>query len=318
MILCVTLNPCLDKTLLVPEWTPGDSVRGVSVREIVGGKGNNVARALKRLGHPDVQPVLLLGGSVGRRCEEHLRNDDAMEPIIVATESPTREILTVRTDGTDDQSAFFDPDPTIQIQEADALIGVVGQALSCGGVRALVMSGSSPSLATHGVYSELIALANERRVPTYLDTYGPSLESIWGFWPEVIQMNFREASLHLKLGNKRPGDAEIIGLLERLSRHGVRVAVVTDGPNRFLARIEGTTYRVAPPAIEPINPIGSGDCFLAGLVDGRMSGLNPVDLLRRATACAVVNALAWDAGDITSDKVASLAGEVAVDLLGRD
>ncbi|MFO0950443.1 MAG: hypothetical protein U0835_04690 [Isosphaeraceae bacterium] len=43
MILSVTLNPCLDKTLTVPPWKPGDSVRGTAVREVVGGKGNNVA-----------------------------------------------------------------------------------------------------------------------------------------------------------------------------------------------------------------------------------------------------------------------------------
>ena len=46
MILCVTLNPCLDKTLTVPPWRPGDLVRGTAIREVVGGKGNNVARAL--------------------------------------------------------------------------------------------------------------------------------------------------------------------------------------------------------------------------------------------------------------------------------
>ena len=44
MILCVTLNPCLDKTLTVPHWRPGDLVRGVAVRDVVGGKGNNVSR----------------------------------------------------------------------------------------------------------------------------------------------------------------------------------------------------------------------------------------------------------------------------------
>ncbi len=54
MILCVTLNPCLDKTLTVPDWKSGDNVRGQAVREVVGGKGNNVARALARLGRaPD-------------------------------------------------------------------------------------------------------------------------------------------------------------------------------------------------------------------------------------------------------------------------
>ena len=50
MILCVTLNPCLDKTLTVPSWKPGDLVRGTELRHVVGGKGNNVARALLNLG----------------------------------------------------------------------------------------------------------------------------------------------------------------------------------------------------------------------------------------------------------------------------
>ena len=71
MILCVTLNPCLDKTLMVPDWKPGDLVRGTEVREVVGGKGNNVARALTRLGRT-ARPVTFLGGSVGQHCAELL------------------------------------------------------------------------------------------------------------------------------------------------------------------------------------------------------------------------------------------------------
>ncbi len=61
MILCVTLNPCLDKTLTVPPWRPGDMVRGRAVREVVGGKGNNVARALSRLGR-EAAPGHVSGG----------------------------------------------------------------------------------------------------------------------------------------------------------------------------------------------------------------------------------------------------------------
>src|SRR3954447_17068017 len=94
MILCVTLNPCLDKTLTVPAWRPGDLVRGTAVREVVGGKGNNVARALARLGRAAC-PVTFLGGPVGARCEELLRRDDGLDPLVVPTAAPTRVILTV-------------------------------------------------------------------------------------------------------------------------------------------------------------------------------------------------------------------------------
>ena len=66
MILCVTLNACLDKTLTVPPWRPGDLVRGTAVREVVGGKGNNVARALR-----EARP----GGAAGHVPGRHGRRD---------------------------------------------------------------------------------------------------------------------------------------------------------------------------------------------------------------------------------------------------
>src|SRR4051812_47242003 len=157
MILCVTLNPCLDKTLTVPAWRPGDSVRGRSVREVVGGKGNNVARALTRLGRR-CRPVTFLGGPVGDHCAGLLGRDDGLEPLVAPTQSPTRVILTVRTEESAHQSAFFDPDPVVTQAEAEGLFHRVEGALAEGGVEALTLSGSSPSPATHGLYSDLIAL----------------------------------------------------------------------------------------------------------------------------------------------------------------
>ena len=87
---------------------------------------------------------------------------------------------------------------------------------------------------------------------------------------------------------------------------------VADGPGAVLARIEGRTYRAIPPKIEPVNPIGSGDCLLAGLVDARLAGLEPEALLKRAVAAAVANALVWDAGAIELEGVRRLEGSVEV------
>ena len=159
MILCVTLNPCLDKTLVVSGWRPGDSVRGQSVGRVVGGKGNNVARALRKLGRDEVRPVMFLGGPTGESCERLLRSDDGLDPLVTVSEAETRVILTVRTDDSTDQTAFFDPDPAISDDEANNLLNRVEGALISGDVQALTLSGSSPSPSTHGLYSDLIALA---------------------------------------------------------------------------------------------------------------------------------------------------------------
>ena len=310
MILCVTLNPCLDKTLTVPEWRPGDSVRGLSVREVVGGKGNNVARALARLGRK-ARPVTFLGGPIGQHCADLLRDDDRLDPLVTATEAPTRVILTVRTEGTAHQTAFFDPDPAITPPEADALFHRIEGAMLEGDVTALTLSGSSPSPASHGLYGDLIALARSRRVPVLLDTYGPALDAIWGFWPDAIQLNRREAAAHLR--RPAPTDADLWALLDDWGRHGVRCGVVTDGPGAVLVLHRGRRCRAVPPKIDAVNPIGSGDCLLAGLADAWLSGLEPEPMIRHALACAVANALVWDAGAFLPEAVRRLEAEIVIE-----
>jgi 1-phosphofructokinase family hexose kinase len=314
MILCVTLNPCLDKTLTVPPWKAGDLVRGAEVREVVGGKGNNVARALAKLGRA-ARPITFLGGAVGERCGELLRRDDGLEAIAVATEAPTRVILTVLTQSTTDQTAFFDPDPSITASETETLVARVEQALAQPGVSALTLSGSSPSSTTHGVYSDLISLARARRVPAFLDTYGPALEAIWGFWPSVVQVNRKEAAGLLR--KPATSDDDVFRLLADWRRHGVVCGVVTDGPYPVLAQIREQRFRAIPPAIKVVNPIGSGDCLLAGLVDGWLAGADAEPLLNRAMGCAAANCMVWDAGAIDPTLAARLAGEVTVEQLPR-
>jgi 1-phosphofructokinase family hexose kinase len=310
MILCVTLNPCLDKTLVVPPWRPGDLVRGLAVRDVVGGKGNNVARALERLGRR-ARPVTFLGGAVGTLCERLLRDDDHLDPLVIHTLAPTRVILTVRTEGTSEQTAFFDPDPAIEPGEAQALLRRVDQAIQEGSVDAVTLSGSSPAAATHRLFSDLTALAQSRQIPVFLDTYGPSLDAIGGSWPLAIQINRREAAVRLR--KPQAADGDVAGLLGEWSRHGVVCGIVTDGPNPVWAIVHGRAYKATPPRIEPVNPIGSGDSMLAGVVDGWLKGLAADSLLKRGVACAVGNALVWDAGAIEPAAVESWETNVVVE-----
>jgi fructose-1-phosphate kinase PfkB-like protein len=244
-----------------------------------------------------------------------LRRDDALDPLTIETEAPTRVILTVLTQSTTNQTAFFDPDPSITRSEADALVSRVEQALSQPGISALTLSGSSPSAATHGVYSDLISLAKSRRVPAFLDTYGPALESIWGFWPSVLQLNRREAAGLLR--KPAVNDEEVLGLLSDWRRHGVICGLVTDGPYPALIQVRDKRYRAIPPAIKVQNPIGSGDCLLAGLVDAWLAGTDSEPMIRHAIGCAAANATVWDAGAIEPEQAMRFAEEVVLEPLSR-
>lgn len=316
MILCVTLNPCLDKTLQVPPWRPGESVRGTSVSEVVGGKGNNVARALKRLGRLS-RPALFLGGPLAPLCESLIRERDGLEPLVCPIAAVTRIITTIRTQGSNHQTAFFDPDPDITDEEATALYHRVEGAIITDRVELITLCGSSPSRTTDGLYSDLISLARTHRIPVLLDTYGAALDSIWGFWPDGMQLNRREAAQHLRKPLRDVTDEDVFGLLDDWSRHGVSFGMVTDGPDSVLIQARGKSYVAYPPEIEVINPIGSGDCALAGLADGWLKGLDPTDLIRHALACAVANAVVWDAGAIDPLEVQRLEPEIEIEELDR-
>jgi fructose-1-phosphate kinase PfkB-like protein len=234
---------------------------------------------------------------------------------VVTTEAPTRQILTVLTESTTEQTAFFDPDPAILPTEVDAFVDRVEHALSQSGVSALTLSGSSPAATTHGVYSDLISLARSRRIPVFLDTYGPALEAIWGFWPTVIQLNRKEAAG--RLGKSAASDQDVLGLLADWHGHGVTLGIVTDGPKPVLIQAREKRFRAIPTPLQAVNPIGSGDSLLAGLVDGWLAGSDTEPMIRHALGCAAANAAVWDAGAVDPDLARKYAAEVVLEPIGR-
>jgi 1-phosphofructokinase/tagatose 6-phosphate kinase len=81
MIITVTLNPGLDRTLEVPSFTPGRRHRSVDQRAIPGGKGVNVARALMQLGQP-VIATGIIGGATGTRIVEALTDESIVNAFV--------------------------------------------------------------------------------------------------------------------------------------------------------------------------------------------------------------------------------------------
>ena len=103
------------------------------------------------------------------------------------------------------------------------------------------------------------------------------------------------------------------------ARPPFRLDLTADALRRLASNVvdvvgeNGTLYRALPPRIEAVNPIGSGDSLLAGIVDGWLARLEPEALLKHGIACAVANALVWDAGAIEREEVERWEREVVVE-----
>src|SRR5437763_15211249 len=100
MIITVTLNPALDKTLEVPNFTPGRRHRSIEQVTMPGGKGINVARVIKRLGQP-VIATGLAGGATGARIVQALNDEAILNSFVrIREESTTNTTVLDPTTGT--------------------------------------------------------------------------------------------------------------------------------------------------------------------------------------------------------------------------
>ena len=308
MNLCVTLNPCLDKTLDVPAWKPGEhQVRGRAFGQVVGGKGVNVARALVRLGHT-AQPALFLGGELGRLCERLLREQDGFEPLVTWTAAPTREILTVRTESSAEQTAFFDPSPTIAASERDAFVSQVTAAFSHG-TRWCAMSGSSPCAVTDDVYAQLVRSARRSGVSTVVDTYGACFPLALAAAPDVIKLNCLECEQ--AFGTTLDTPAAIETAVRRIRGAGAGSVAITFGSRGMVAAWDEHLVAWKPPSVQLVNPIGAGDAMTAGIVDALSRGEDPGAAFRWGMACAVASVENWVACDFHPAEAKAMRARIA-------
>ncbi|GFP27926.1 1-phosphofructokinase family hexose kinase [Candidatus Hakubella thermalkaliphila] len=140
MILTVTLNPCIDKTIFVTHFQKGKKVVVERVKQIAGGKGNNVARVIKNLGH-EVLSFCVVGGQEGRIIEE-LLGQDSIPLQAVWAKSPSRTVTTVLETKTNRQTVFVEPGFPLSSSEFQEVIATYTHLLSQ--TELVVLSGSIP------------------------------------------------------------------------------------------------------------------------------------------------------------------------------
>jgi fructose-1-phosphate kinase PfkB-like protein len=259
----------------------------------------NVARGLRQLRRP-ARPALFLGGELGQLCDRLLRQQDGFDPIVTWTAAPTREILTVRTNDTAEQTAFFDPNPAITAGECDDLAARLATAFAQD-VRWCVMSGSSPCAVTHPLYATLVQRARDAGIRTLVDTYGACLLPALQAGPDVVKMNRRECEE--ASGRPLHTEAAVRTALRWLLEFGVSCAAITFGPQGMVAAWGDGVCAWTPPPVNAVNPIGAGDAVSAGLIDAFWRDDPPEVAFPWAMACAVASVERWVACDFRLEEV---------------
>ena len=307
MIVTVTLNAAIDRTLLVPNFQLGQRHRASAGLTLAGGKGINVARALKRLGVP-VVATGLAGGRTGTRIIEELTGEAILNDFVrIAGESRTSTAVVDPTGGT--YTEINEWGPHVEPDELQMLLDKLHYL--AGGAEFVVLAGSLPRGVDDAFYGELIRDLTRRQVLTVLDSEGEPLRLGLEAEPFLVSPNQREAEA--LVGQEFYERQDFAYAVEHIAELGARNVLITNESGCFARLRDGRKtkrFRVLAPHVEPVSTAGSGDVLLAGLVAAQLEGRSLEDSLRAAVAAGAASTMELGAGRVDPRVASQLTQDV--------
>lgn len=309
MIVTVTLNAAIDRTLTVPNFQLGHRHRASQGLTLAGGKGINVARALKRLDVP-VVATGLAGGRTGTRIVEELTSEAILNDFVrIADESRTSSAVVDPTAGT--YTEINEWGPHVEPEELVMLLEKISYLAR--GADMVVFAGTLPRGVEDSFYAEAIRDLNRRNVPAVLDSEGPPLRL--GVEAEAFLVTPNQREAEGLVGQEFGDDEDYTMALDRIADMGARNVLITSDTRSFgLFRVDRkrTSFRADAPNVEPVSAVGSGDVLLAAFLAARLAEKPLEEALRAAVAAGAASTLEVGAGRFEPREASKLQSSVDV------
>jgi 1-phosphofructokinase family hexose kinase len=310
MILCVTFNPAIDRTMVVPDFAKGGVFRPRQTVVAPGGKGVNVARAVRILGG---EPLCagFLGGFSGRFFENMLREEGLQGRWTWLTDGEMRTCVILADPDRGFTTVINEPGPSVVAADWARLRDDVLQASAA--VDFVSLSGSlppgSPIEAFVGLVGDLVAAGKH----VWVDTSGAPLQAVPRMPGVAIKVNDEEAGALTGAAIRNVADAvaaaQVVCVATGqcvLITMGGQGAILTDGRD---------AWHAVPPPVAIKSGVGSGDSFLAGLLAALARGESYSMALAQATAAGTANALSIGGGSFTRAEFETILRETQITLL---
>jgi 1-phosphofructokinase family hexose kinase len=309
VIVTVTLNAAIDRTLTVPNFQLGQRHRASQGLTLAGGKGINVARALKRLEVP-VVATGLAGGRTGTRIVEELTSEAILNDFVrIADESRTSTAVVDPTAAT--YTEINEWGPHVEPDELAMLLEKISYLAR--GADMVVFAGTLPRGVEDAFYAEAIRDLNRRHVPAVLDSEGPPLRL--GVEAEAFLVTPNQREAEGLVGQELGDDEDYMMALDRIADMGARNVLITAETRSFglfRADRKRTLFRADAPLVEPVSAVGSGDVLLAAFLAARVADKPLEDSLKIAVAAGAASTLEVGAGRFEPREASRLQSSVDV------
>ncbi len=312
MILVLCANAGMDFTCKVDGFAAGGFYHPHHVRRVAGGKGINVARALRRLGHT-VTVTGFVGGATGRFVENDMQHLGVTSSF-VHIRGESRLCLNIIDPSCGCCTRVDEPGPFVSPEEVQEL-AVTWRRL-VGSCELAVISGSAPPGVPADFYHDLVSAAKRAACPLILDAHDELLACAVKAAPDVITPN--RAELERLLHRRFATRGEIVQAACRLLEYGIKVVLVSlaqEGAVAATAR--GPAFYLRAPQVEVINPVGAGDVMVAGMAAAMVRNEPLEEQLRWAVAAGTAAVGQFGAGDCDPAQVMALLPRVQLTRLDK-
>ncbi len=310
MILVMCANAGIDRTYEVENFAVGSYHMPHRFRADAGGKGVNVARALRTLG----AEVLLLGfaGGISQpfMAEKLAQQNIVTELVPIGEES--RLCINVVDPTNSSQTQLDEISPLVTPDEVERLKRQWRRLLDRS--RMAIISGSAPRGVPFHFYAEMVQLARTKRVPLILDARDQLLASAIEAAPDVIKPNLAELQELVGLPLSVPQG--VLQAAKDLIARGVRIVIVSMGKRGaiFVTPKQGS-YWAVPPEIEFVSSVGCGDAMVAGFAAASLHNRPLEERIRWAMAMGAAAASSFGAVPESRSEVEPLLAGVKIELL---
>jgi len=313
VIITVTPNAAVDKTLTVPNFQTGFRHRAPESLTLPGGKGVNIARALKTLGEP-VVVTGLVGGRAGQLIVEGLQRENILNDFVhIGGESRTSTAVVDPTTMT--QTEVVEYGPVVTELETAALLDKIEYLAK--GARFVVLAGSLPRKMSEDFYAAVLQRIRKHRCFVVLDSAAEPLRRGVRARPNLVVPNLREAED--LVGHEFHDEQDIVDATGIVCDIGARNTIIKT-QHGCVARFQvGRKQRVFRASITPlesvVSTVGSGDAFLAGFISARFQKLDLAECLRHGLAAGAANTQRYGAGVLDAARAAQLLKTTEVEEL---
>jgi len=262
VIVTLTANPSVDRTLEIPSLGRGEVIRATAARVHPGGKGVNVARALVANGIP-ARAVLPAGGREGEQLLDLLSSRGVEVVPVPIAESVRENVTVVEPDGT--VTKLNAPGPQLAPSEAERLIQVTVDA--SGGADWVALCGTLPPGAPEDLYGTLVTELHLIGVRVAVDTSGTALVKAIEAGPDLIKPNREELAEAIADPIQDLGD--VVNGARKLLDQGVGHVLVSLGREGVVSVSDSAVLRAWTVPVVPRSTVGAGDATLAGFLATR-------------------------------------------------